>query len=103
MDSVYSILGRWGTEWDGQSIVYTKSKALFEQLQKDYYKNVYFDDFSDELKSDIREAYDKLDLDYDLDPIEDIDLTNAIEFLEVSHNYPMVVLDHTEFTPSWNW
>lgn len=107
MDTVYSILVRWGPEWDGQSVVYTQSRALFELLQDaDAGVNKYFDDFSDELKAEIKAKYNSFDwaVDYAPDPLEEIDITQAIEWLEFYTNtYPLVVLGHIEFNTSWNW
>lgn len=106
MDTVYSVLVRWGPEWDGQSVIYTQSLPLFELLRDNCGDNKYFNDFSDKLKAEIKTKYDAFDwaVDYAPDLLEDTDITQAIEWLEYyPKNYPLVVIDHTEFTPSWNW
>lgn len=104
--TVYSVLVRWGPEWDGQSVFYTESLALFEILRDNCGNNKYFDDFSDKLKAEIKTKYDAFDwaVDYAPDPLEDIDILQAMEWLEhYPMSYPLMVVDHTEFTPSWNW
>ena len=108
MQTVYSVLARWGTEWDGQSIYYTHSKALFDQICKVDYREVYFNDFSDELKSQLRltrEAFTKQHPDVELlDSEEDMSITEAMEWLEVvSPEFPIIVAGQTELTCSWNW
>ena len=107
MDTVYSVLVRWGHEWDSQSIYYTDSKALFEQL-KITDDEVYFPDFSEELKSQLRitrEAFIKQNPNVDLlDPEEDMSISEALEWLEVvSPEFPIIVAGETELTCSWNW
>ena len=108
MDTVYSVLARWGTEWDGQSIYYTASKALFDQIEKINYNEVFFSDFSDELKSQlriVREAFIKQNPDVELlDREEDMSINEAMEWLEVvTPKFPVIVAGETELTCSWNW
>lgn len=109
METVYSALVRWGTEWDGQSIYYTHSKALFDQICKINYRGeVFFSDFSEELKVQLRitrEAFIKQNQDVDLlDPEEDMSITEAMEWLEVvTPKFPIIVAGETELTCSWNW
>lgn len=107
MTNVYSILVRWGPEWDGQSVIYTESLALFELLRDNCGSNKYYEDFSEELKAEIKEKYDAFDWDCPYgapQPLEDTDIIEAIEWLEYRpKSYPLTVIDHTEFTPSWNW
>lgn len=102
----YSILCRWGPEWGGQSVIYTKSKALFVALTKG--EDLHYNDgFSEELKQEIRDAHNIIDwvMPNAPEPIdEDMDLCNAIEYLETSSiKYPITVIGHTEFTPYWNY
>ena len=102
----YSILVRWGPEWDGQSVFYTESKELFELLKNNAGSNQYFSEFSDSLQKELEKKYAEFDYasPYSPEPLEDIDICQAIEYLEAySHKYPLTVLDYTEFTPSWNW
>lgn len=109
MQEVYSVLMRHDPEWDGQNVIYIKSKALFDLLQSNEFSgdNVYFDDFSEELKRELTVAYEALnqEIDYPLDPIGDMDIGAAIELLEYTalNQFPMVLLGHTECTMSWNW
>jgi hypothetical protein len=102
----YSILIRWGPEWDGQRVSYTKSKALFE-LMRDTRENKYFSDFSLELQTELKEKWVAFDWEspYPADgELEDIDILQAIEWLEESSpKFPITLLDSTEFTPTWNW
>jgi len=103
---VYSILVRWGPEWDGQSVIYTESKELFELLKDNTGNNQYFTEFSDKLQEELEKKYSEFDYasPYSPEPIEDIDICQAIEYLECyTPQYPLTVLAHTEFTPSWNW
>lgn len=102
--TVYSILVRWGPEWDGQSVTYTESKALFELLERAS-KNIYFSDFSEKLQQELISKHSELDWDAPYDPgaLEDIDIARAIEYLEYTGLYPVLVIDHTEFTLNWNW
>lgn len=105
--TVYSILVRWGPEWDGQSVVYTESLALFELLvNSNCLGNKYYPDFSDKLKAEIKAKYDAFDwtASYEPEPLEGLSILDAIEWLEyLPKAYPLLVIDHTEFTPSWNW
>lgn len=106
MDTVYAVLVKSGPEWDGQRIVYTKSKALFDQISGVQWKNVYFNDFSEELKLEITRIWDQNKIDYpDCEPedLQDIDIWGAIEYLECTLNGPVILADDTEFYPSWNW
>lgn len=107
MDTVYSALVRWGPEWDGQSIYYTHSKALFD-LMAVTDSAVYFPDFSEELKAQLRitrEAFLKQCPDAELlDPEEDMSIHEAMEWLEVvAPEFPIIVAGETELTCSWNW
>lgn len=102
----YSILVRWGPEWDGQSVIHTKSKSLFDALSEG--EDVrYNEGFSAELKQDIIDAHNSIDwaMPYSPEPIdEEMGLTEAIEYLQLySMKYPITILDHTEFTPYWNY
>ena len=107
MDTVYAVLVRWGSEWDGQSIYYTQSKALFDTIKNISYKEVLFNDFSDELKSQLRmtrEAFNKQHPDVALDAEEEVSIIEAMEWLQVtSPKFPVIVADETELTCSWNW
>lgn len=108
MDTVYVALVRWRPEWDGQSLYYTHSKALFEQMCEDNNKATYFNDFSEELKSQLRvtmEAFMKQHPDVGLlDAEEDISITEAMEWLEVvGPKFPVIVAGETELTCHWNW
>jgi len=100
----YSILCRFGPEWDGQRVVYTKSKALFDAFGQG--KQTY-SDFSEELKEDLRVAHSCLDwqLPYSPEPIDEtMSLGDALEYLETFvHKYPITVLDHTESNSYFNW
>lgn len=102
----YSILVRWGPEWDGQSVRYVKSKALFELL-RDSVDNKYFPDFSAELQEELKEKWVAFDWESPYPPegeLEDIDILQALEWLEEAYlRFPLTILDSTEFTPSWNW
>lgn len=107
MKEVYSVLVRYGYEWDGQDVFYTKSKALFDTL-KTTNKALYYDGgFSDELKQDIINAHNTMDweMPHAPEPLdESMGLSEAMEYLqEYNISYPIIVLDHTEYTPSWNW
>lgn len=102
----YSILVRWGTELDSQSVIYTRSKALFEALKRG--DNIFYDrGFSDELKQDIVDAHNRMDwaMPNAPEPLdENMCLIDAIEYLQDFRvPYPITVLDHTEFTPYWNY
>ena len=108
MDTVYIALVRWGLEWDGQSIFYTKSKALFEQMQRaDRHEGVYFPDFNEELKSQlraVRAAFVTQHPDITLDVEEDMSISEAMEWLEyIGPKFPVIVAGETELTCSWNW
>jgi len=102
----YSILVRWGSEWDGQSVIYTKSKALFEALRTADDDIYYDEDFSDELKQEILDKHNFIEWTgqpEDLD--KEMGLCQAIEYLAESScvKYPITILDHAEFTPYWNY
>lgn len=103
----YSILVRWGSEWDGQSVIYTKSKALFDALRTANDDIYYNNGFSEELKQEIRDAHANIDwgMSHSPEPIdEDMGLCQAIEYLETSNvKYPITILDHDDFTPYWNY
>lgn len=113
MDTVYIALVRWGHEWDSQSIYRTKSKALFEQMKSIEYNRtgVYFADFNDELKAELRARHAQQLLEYPeltselLD--EEMSLTEAMEWLdcygEDYHKCPVIVAGETELTCFWNW
>jgi hypothetical protein len=111
MDTVYCVLVRWGTEWDGQSIYYTNSKALFDQilLVNHTYgsEGIGFDSFSKELKENIiavRKAFKWENPEVELENDEDISLTEAMEWLECcSPSFPVILAGETELTCSWNW
>jgi hypothetical protein len=107
MDTIYIALVRWGPEWDGQSIYYTHSKALFEQIETVNYNEVFFDDFSDELKAHLRitrEAFNTHHPDVVLDAEEDMSISEALEWLQVvSPKFPVIIGGETELTCSWNW
>lgn len=102
----YSILVRWGPEWDGQSIRYTKSEALFKLL-RDSDGNKYFPDFSPELQTELKEKWVAFDWEspYPAEgELEDIDILQALEWLEEAcPRFPLTILDSTEFTPYWNY
>lgn len=108
MNTVYAVLVRWGPEWDGQSIYYTQSKALFEQMQRaDRHEGVYFPDFNEELKAQIRatrEAFERQNPDVELEDEADTSINEAMEWLEyVGPKFPIIVAAETELTCSWNW
>lgn len=106
MDTVYAILVKSGPEWDGQRIVYTKSKALFDQISIADYKNVYFQGFSAELKLEILRVLDDYKAKYpdcEVENLEDIDIWGGIDYLEYTLNGPVILAGDTEFYPSWNW
>jgi len=109
MDTVYVALVRWGSEWDGQSIYYTHSKALFDQMkQADRHEGYYaFADFSEELKDQlrtVRAAFVTQHPDITLDDEEDMYISEAMEWLEVvTPKFPITVLGQTKLTCSWNW
>lgn len=95
---------KWGSGWDDQSVSYTKSKALFDAMRLG--DNIYWSDFSEELKQDVTKAHNEMDwkMPYAPEPLnEDMDIMEALEYLESNVVYPITVLDHTEFYPSWNW
>lgn len=104
MDTLYSVLARWDHEW--QSIYYTDSKALFEQIERTD-SEVFFEDFSDELKQQlrtVRAAFELQHSQHPLDPEEDMSIVEAMEWLEVvSPKFPIIVAGETELTCSWNW
>lgn len=105
MDTVYAVLARWNSEWDCQSIYYTNSKALFEQIEKTH-TQVFFNDFSEELKSQLRatrDAFYKSHPQEPLDDEEDMSISEAMEWLEVVPKFPVIVAGETELTCSWNW
>jgi hypothetical protein len=114
MDTVYVVLCRWGPEWDGQSLYRTKSKALFDYIDKgDWRWNTVptFSDFPEELKADIRARYEAQKLEYPdltsevLD--EEMDLGEAMEWLdsygEDYLKFPVILAGTSELTCSWNW
>lgn len=109
MGTVYCALVRWGPEWDGQSIYYTHSKALFEEMKliDDRQKDVYFDNFSEELKTQlraVRAAFTKQHPDVDLGDDEDMSISEAMEWLEVvTPAFPVILAGETELNCSWNW
>lgn len=106
MDTVYAVLVKSGPEWDGQRIVYTKSKALFDQISGVQHENVYFQGFSAELKLEIMRIWEqnKIDYpDYESEDLQDIDIWGAIEYLEYTLNGPVILAADTDFYPSWNW
>lgn len=105
MDTVYIALVRWHSGWDGQSIYLTKSKALFDQMYAAVDEG-HFDEFSEELKSDLRARYEQQKLEYpEQEPLdEEVSITEAMEWLEYpSYNYPVIVAGQTELTCYWNW
>jgi hypothetical protein len=108
MDTVYSALVRWGPEWDGQSIYYTYSKALFEQMKvADRREGLNFDSFSEELKAELRakrEAFTEQDPDIAFEEEEDMSINEAMEWLEViCPKFPIILAGETELNCSWNW
>ena len=105
MDTLYIILVRWGPEWDGQSIYYTYSKALFEYIKSaDLYRKTYFNDFSEELKADIITAKDIFSKEYPQTTLEDNeDIGSAMEWLEAQPKFPIIVAGETSLTCRWNW
>lgn len=112
MDTVYIALVRWGPEWDGQSIYKTKSKALFEQMQKaDQGIGTNFSEFSEELKAELRALHEQQKLELPELTSEQLDeemcLTEAMEWLdcygEIYNKFPVIVAGETELTCSWNW
>lgn len=107
MDTVYAILVKSGPEWDGQRIVYTKSKALFDQISEVQYKTIYFNDFSVELKIEVMRALEKLKAEYpecEIEDLQDIDIHVALtEYLECFLERPVILAGDTEFYPRWNW
>lgn len=108
MDTVYCAFVRWGREWDGQSIYYTHSKALFEQMRKaDRREGIYFTEFSEELKSQLRAtriAFIAQHPDVELDDEEDMSISDAMEWLEaVTPTFPVILAGETELNCSWNW
>lgn len=111
MDKVYLVLHRTGPEWDGQRIYKTKSKALFDFIDNyDFDRNnVYFYEFSEELKQDVLEAikihnekYPDNAAEFDGEPIE---IWDAMEWLELpySNKEELILAGDTELTCSWNW
>jgi hypothetical protein len=107
MDTVYAILVKSGPEWDGQRIVYTKSKAVFEQISTLDGEDLYFDDFSEELKFEVMQVLNEYKLEYpetELDDLEGIDISSALlEYLEYTLDGPVILAGDTEFYPSWSW
>ena len=112
MDSVYIILARWGTEWDGQSLYRTKSKALFDYINNLGYPQgePEFKDFPETLKLELIENRNKQAVEFpEWTPssLEDITLGEAMEWLdsygEDYNKFPVILLGTTEYTPSWNW
>lgn len=109
MDTVYAILVRWGPEWDGQSIYYTHSEAMFEEMKliDDRQKDICFDNFSEELKEQlraVRDAFTKQHPDVALDDEEEMTISEAMEWLEVvTPSFPVILAGETELTCSWNW
>lgn len=101
----YSILVRWGPEWDGQSVIYTESKALFDALDTANDDIYYNSGFSEELKQEILDKHNAIKWSGEPKDIEeDMGLCDAIEYLQVhSVKYPITILDHTDFTPYWNY
>lgn len=104
MQEVYSILVRWGPEWDGQSVIYTKSEELFKLL-RDSYDNDKFPDFSNRLQAELSDLYSNSFEWQDYDPtyLSSIDTLEAIEWLQCTPEAPFIVLGHTEYTCSINW
>lgn len=105
MDTVYCALVRWGTEWDGQSIYYTHSKALFEEIKlvDDRQKDVYFGDFSEELKEELR-AFIQHNPNLDLEDTKGLSITEAMDWLQVINpKFPVILAGETELNCSWNW
>lgn len=109
MDTVYIALVRWRPEWDGQSIYYTSSKAMFDQLDNlDYQgQRLSFGDFSEELKEQVRAvraAFIQQHPDVELEGEEDTSISDAMEWLEVIRpKLPVIVAGETEVTCRWNW
>lgn len=108
MDTVYIALVRWGPEWDGQSIYKTKSKALFDQMCDG---EVYFSEFSEELKSELRARYAQQVIDYPESASEPLDeemsIAEAMDWLDcygLDYNKSSFILGgETELTFSGNW
>jgi hypothetical protein len=110
MDTVYILLVRWGTEWDGQSIYRTKSKAWFDFVNNRY-EDAYFPDFPVEVQNEIRAKYAEQALQYpeltsdDLD--EEMGISEAMEWLdsygEDYNKFPVILGGTGELTCQWNW
>jgi hypothetical protein len=112
METVYIVLHKHGTEWDGQSLYRTQSKALFEFIRGYSRCGVcpYFPDFPDALKEDLRVAYEKQKLQYpETDqPFDDeMSIDEAMEWLDSYgleyHKFPVILGGTTELISSWNW
>jgi hypothetical protein len=94
---------RYSPNWDGQIVIYTQSKALFDLIDKNSDEtNKYFQDFSPSLREEI-EAKNKAfgGSSYSL---EQVDIIEAIDWLQyVPSSFPITVINHTECNPRWNW
>jgi hypothetical protein len=111
MDTIYIALVRWGPEWDGQSIYRTKSKALFDQINKaNRHTDTYFPDFSEELKAELRARHAEQAIEYPgiiSEPLdEEMSITEAMEWLDCYgleyDKFPVILGGQTELTCSWN-
>lgn len=100
----YSILHRYGTSWDDQVLVYTKSKALFDTLCLTE-ENITYPKFSEELKQDIKDACILLGIPEPstINQQMYVDIWEAMstEYLGCIVEYPIVVLNHTEYVSDW--
>jgi hypothetical protein len=111
MDTVYIALVRWGPEWDGQSIYRTKSKALFEQIKSTGYEEPSFQDFNEELKSELRARHTQQLAEYPEVTSEEFNeemaLSEAMEWLDCFegeyNKFPVILGGETELTCIWNW
>lgn len=116
MDTVYIVLVRWSSEWAGQDLYRTKSKALFDyivEIETSYWskEEPTFDKFSEELKSDLRNKRDEQAIEYpELTPstVENITLSEAMEWLdsygEDYNKFPVILGGTAKLTfLHWNY
>lgn len=106
MKTIYLILFRHGTEWDGQTILTTENKALFDLVKQRPYEETKLEDMPEELRKEVVYYYSEEELlsFTDVNPT-DLNLTTSELLWGLSKssseytNIPVIIGGYAEFTP----
>lgn len=101
MKTIYLILFRHATEWDGQTILTTENKALFDLVKQRPYEETKLEDMPEELQKEVVYHYSE----EDLLSFTDVSLTTSELLWGLSKssseytNIPVIIGGYAEFTP----